>query len=123
MDLKSLIATGLTKPQAEAYALLIELGEVKPAIAATRLKITRTNAYKVLDKLVELGLASKGEEGKTLAYSATNPIALRHFVTEFTSAQPLRYASLRGWPRPCRSWAAEAAPRPPPAVAAAPGAH
>jgi len=90
MDLKSLIATGLTKPQAEAYALLIELGEVKPAIAATRLKITRTNAYKVLDKLVELGLASKGEEGKTLAYSATNPIALASLTAQFRAEATAR---------------------------------
>jgi predicted transcriptional regulator len=90
MDVKSLTATGLTKPQAEAYALLIELGEVKPAVAATKLKITRTNAYKVLDKLVELGLATKQEEGKTLAYTAANPIALASLTANFRAEATAR---------------------------------
>ena len=76
MDIKSLIATGLTQQQAATYALLIELGEAKPPEVAKHLKTTRTNAYKLLDKLVELGLVSKIEASKKIAYRVDNPIAL-----------------------------------------------
>lgn len=83
MDLQSLTAIGLTAPQAEAYALLIELGEVKPPDAAKRLKITRTNAYKLLDKLVELKLATKNERQKVFVYTPTNPLALAGLTAQY----------------------------------------
>jgi predicted transcriptional regulator len=83
MDKDTLIAVGLTSAQAAAYALLIERGEVKPPMAATHLKTTRTNAYKLLDKLVELGLAQKNESGKKLIYSPANPLALTSLSAQY----------------------------------------
>jgi sugar-specific transcriptional regulator TrmB len=44
MDINSLITIGLSPQQAEAYALLIEHGELRPAQAAKDLNLTRTNA-------------------------------------------------------------------------------
>ena len=75
MELNQLVATGLTKTQATAYALLIENGELTPPEAATKLKLSRTNAYKLLDKLVELNLAVKSSSNKA-SYQISNPIAL-----------------------------------------------
>lgn len=83
MDLNSLTAVGLTAPQAEAYALLLETGELRPPEAAARLQITRTNAYKLLDKLVALRLAVKKEEGKKIAYLAANPLALASLTARY----------------------------------------
>jgi predicted transcriptional regulator len=83
MDKQTLIAVGLSPIQAAAYALLIELGQVKPAVVAQRLKTTRTNAYKVLDKLVELKLVHKLEEGKTFTYAPANPIALTTLTAQY----------------------------------------
>lgn len=75
MELNGLIATGLSKTQAAMYALLIEKGEITPPEAAIKLKLSRTNAYKLLDKLVELKLAARSSGNKT-SYQISNPTAL-----------------------------------------------
>ena len=74
METTKLLATGLTKNQAEAYALLVEQGEISPPLAAAVLHLSRTNTYKLFDKLVELGLAFKKSGNKSI-YEASNPIA------------------------------------------------
>jgi predicted transcriptional regulator len=75
METTKLLATGLTKNQAEAYALLVEQGEISPPLAAAVLHLSRTNTYKLFDKLVELGLAFKKSGNKSI-YQLSNPIAL-----------------------------------------------
>lgn len=82
MDTHSLVATGLQPAQAEAYALLLESGEIAPTQAAAKLGLTRTNAYKVFDKLVESRLATKTENKKKIAYQPANPLALTNMVNE-----------------------------------------
>lgn len=82
MQPQKLIAAGLNEQQASAYALLIESGELTPPKATQRLHLTRSNAYKVLDKLVELGLAAKKERNKKFVYSPTHPIALSRLAAE-----------------------------------------
>lgn len=83
MDIAKLTAIGLTPQQATAYALLIEHRELKPAAAAVELKLSRTNAYKLYDKLVELGLAHKVEVGKTFHYKLANPMALASRAADY----------------------------------------
>ena len=90
MNIKQLVATGLTPHQAKAYALLIELGEIRPPVLATKLKLTRTNAYKLLDKLAELKLAEKIEEDKKFTYRLANPMALSTLIAEFRSEATAR---------------------------------
>lgn len=85
MDLKSLSAIGLTKLQAQAYALLIEHGSLKPPEAATYLDTTRTNAYKLFDKLVELNIAIKKESGKKITYLPANPMTLANLAANYRS--------------------------------------
>ncbi len=77
-----MITAGLQPLQADAYALLLENGSLLPTEAAARLKLTRSNAYKILDRLAELGLADKKKLGKKLTYQPSNPLALAHLVSE-----------------------------------------
>lgn len=76
MDTSKLLAIGLSEHQAQAYALLIEKGELSPADAAIKLGLSRTNAYKVLDKLVETGVALKKEVRKKVVYAPDNPLRI-----------------------------------------------
>lgn len=83
MDTQPLVAIGLTPLQAAAYAELIEYGTVKPPELAIKLNTTRTNAYKLLDKLVELKLAARTESGKKNAYTITSPMALTSLTAQY----------------------------------------
>ncbi|HSH17983.1 MAG TPA: helix-turn-helix domain-containing protein [Candidatus Saccharimonadales bacterium] len=77
---KLLTQAGLTPVQASTYLYLLEHGDTAPPVLATKLSLTRTNAYKVLDNLVELGLAFKTEVNKKNVYIAEDPIALSAIV-------------------------------------------
>lgn len=80
MDLKTLTDIGLTSSQAKAYLTLVQFGSLSPPEVGKKIKETRTNAYKILDKLAELGLATKNESSKKIVFSASNPIALEAFA-------------------------------------------
>ncbi len=82
MDLSKLIAVGLNEQQAEAYALLLEKGSVSPAESAVKLNFSRTNAYKVFDKLVDFQLAIKKEDKKKIVYLPANPLSISNLVAE-----------------------------------------
>jgi len=90
METKKLIAVGLSPTQAEAYALLMEQGELRPPDLVERLKLTRTNAYKILDRLVELGLATRHDEAKKFVYRPTNPIALSTLADQYRAEATAR---------------------------------
>lgn len=77
-----MINIGLTELQAQTYLWLLEHGSTTPPRLVKELKLTRTNAYKVLDSLVDLGLASKSEVQKKLTYFAEDPIALSSLAAE-----------------------------------------
>jgi predicted transcriptional regulator len=82
MDTSQLVATGLNETQAMTYALLLKDGQLKPPQLARELKLTRSNAYKVLDRLTELGLARREEKAKKFVYYPDNPLALTNLVAE-----------------------------------------
>jgi hypothetical protein len=90
MDIDSLVAVGLTAPQASAYALLIEHGSVKPPLAAKELGMTRSNAYKILDKLVELRLATKHDVANKVSYLPAHPIALSDLAARYRAETAVR---------------------------------
>lgn len=75
-----LINAGLTQAQAAAYLYLLEHGDSTPPSLSKNLTITRSNSYKVLDSLEELGLASKHEIRKKFVYRAADPSALAELV-------------------------------------------
>lgn len=82
MNTEQLVAAGLNTVQAEAYILLLETGRVSPPEAAAKLQITRSNAYKVFDKLTEMRLAKREEVAKKFMYEPTSPTALSNLVAE-----------------------------------------
>lgn len=78
---EQLQAIGLSELQARAYLYLLDYSAGrKPTQVGEALGITRTNAYKLLDSLVEFDLVRKSEVRKTYTYFAENPIALTTFV-------------------------------------------
>lgn len=83
MEIDKLVTVGLTAAQAEVYLLLMERGELKPTLLSKELNLTRTNAYKILDKLVECELAAKYDEHKKFVYRPNNPAALAAMVQDF----------------------------------------
>lgn len=83
MNINSLIATGLSHQQAEAYALILEHGSLRPPQLASLMKLSRTNAYKIADKLIELGLIEKNDSNKKISYRLTNPLAFASISAEY----------------------------------------
>jgi sugar-specific transcriptional regulator TrmB len=82
LDRKMLLELGLTNPQAKAYITLVQSGRTTPPELAERIKESRSNTYKVLDTLVDIGLVVRHEDNKKLQYSAANPIALENFALQ-----------------------------------------
>lgn len=72
----NLTAAGLTESEALCYEALLQKRAWKPADLAKSVRESRTNCYKILDKLVSLGLAKRFDKDKKLHYSATNPSRL-----------------------------------------------
>lgn len=77
-----LVNAGLNEAQAEVYLHLLKKGESAPPAVAKALELTRTNAYKVLDSLVDMGLVRKTEVNKKFVYKAEDPIALSSIVAQ-----------------------------------------
>lgn len=82
MDIQILEDVGLTNIQALAYKSLVDSGPQNAPAVATAIGESRTNGYKVLDKLTELGLAVKEPTGGKFKYSATSPAALEQLVKQ-----------------------------------------
>lgn len=71
-----LSAAGLSATEAKCYAALLERKDWKPSDLAKFVNETRTNTYKILDNLAELGLAERFDKDKKLHFRATNPLRL-----------------------------------------------
>ena len=73
---------GLSQPQAACYLYLLKHGATSPPQLATATHLTRSNAYKVLDTLEEVGLVRRDQTIKKVRYEAADPIALASLVAE-----------------------------------------
>lgn len=82
-----LSAAGLSPTEAKCYEILLEKPEWKPADLAKSARETRTNCYKILDKLVSYGLAEKFDKAKKINYRATNPSRLLELAREQREAR------------------------------------
>jgi sugar-specific transcriptional regulator TrmB len=76
MDQTTLINIGLTPGQAKAYLVLVQSGTISPPALAVKTNETRSNAYKILERLAEIGLATKVTDSAKTQYRSANPIAL-----------------------------------------------
>jgi len=82
MDLQTLTEIGFTTPQAKAYITLIKSGPITPPELAQKISESRSNTYKILDRLVEMGVVSKAKVGKKLMFRPENPIALENSIRQ-----------------------------------------
>ena len=69
----NLSAAGLNPTEAHVYQVLLSKKEWKPADLAKNVGESRTNMYKILDKLTALELAIKFDKSNKIHYRATNP--------------------------------------------------
>ncbi len=83
----NLSASGLSQSDTTVYTALLERPEWKPAELAQYVHETRTNVYKILDKLVSLKLAEKFDKNKKFHYRATNPAQLLALAHDIRSQQ------------------------------------
>ncbi len=72
----NLQAAGLSETEAKSYETLLNNVDWQPTKLAKVVQQTRTNMYKILDRLVALGLAERFDKDKKLHYRATNPSRL-----------------------------------------------
>lgn len=66
-------ASGLSPTEARCYQQLLTRADWQPAALAENVGETRTNIYKILDRLVALGLAEKFDRAKKIHYRPRNP--------------------------------------------------
>lgn len=94
MDTTLLEEIGLTAAQAKAYKALIELGAATAPQIAEIIDESRTNTYKVLDKLCEIELAQKDQHAAKTSYAPTNPAALSRLVERQVASLDTRQRKL-----------------------------
>jgi sugar-specific transcriptional regulator TrmB len=95
MDVQLLEDIGLTKPQARAYRALVKRGTSGAPQIAEDIGESRSNTYKLLDKLCELGLATKDTNSTKVRYFPTSPVALEQFIQKQSAEVHLRERKLK----------------------------
>ncbi len=78
----NLSAAGLTPTESSCYSALLEKEDWKPSELAKYVNLTRTNCYKILDRLVERNLAERFDKHKVLHYRGRNPAHLLQLARE-----------------------------------------
>src|SRR3989344_4034564 len=82
MNSSTLTALGLNKSQAKAYMALVQFGSLTPPELSEKINESRTNSYKILERLSELSLAKRNDSQKKITYSANNPVTLESLATQ-----------------------------------------
>lgn len=82
MNTTILVEAGLTEAEAIAYTFLVQNSPIAPPRLSELINESRTNTYKLLESLEELGLAQKDESDKKIKYWAKNPNALLQRVKD-----------------------------------------
>ena len=78
----TLIEAGLSRLQAQVYLYMLDNGSVSPTILTSKLNITRTNAYKVLESLEKLELVKRRKQNNKATFYPENPTALASLIAE-----------------------------------------
>lgn len=92
--MEELTAAGLSPSEAKCYIALLRRVEAKPSELVVEIEETRTNCYKLLDKLVTLGLAEKFDKDKKIHYKASNPTRLLQLMRQRRNEQEKAEAQL-----------------------------
>ncbi len=72
-----LVEAGLTEAQSSAYIALLTHSPISPPDLAKVIHETRTNTYKVLEQLDEMGLVLRDETSNKIRYIAKSPSSLK----------------------------------------------
>lgn len=80
--LEKLKEFGLSPNEAKVYLALLELGSSSVTEIARRAKVTRTNAYHLLNALLTYGLVSTNENQSKVTFSAEKPERLLYMVRD-----------------------------------------
>ncbi len=92
--MNDLSAAGLNETEAKTYKALLARKAWLPSELAKNVSETRTNIYKILDKLTSLGLAERLDEHKKLTYRAANPSRLLELSRELRAKREQAEQSL-----------------------------
>jgi sugar-specific transcriptional regulator TrmB len=95
MDTDLLKNIGLSPALARTYIALMEKGESTAPSLALEIDESRTNAYKLLDRLCDLGVASKNTAGSKTRYLPLSPAALEPLVQKQVEEAHLRKRELQ----------------------------
>jgi len=78
---QALIGTGLTNDQALLYQLLLQKGGLQAGRIPRFMEVSRPHAYKLLQELIDLGIATKNESpGKPARYVPAHPFAVQELL-------------------------------------------
>ncbi|MBN2095465.1 MAG: hypothetical protein JW727_05435 [Candidatus Aenigmarchaeota archaeon] len=77
---------GLDKKEAKVYLALLMIGESSVLGVSRKTKIERTQTYRILESLVEKGLASFVTENKAKKFKASDPERMLHQLKEKEAA-------------------------------------
>ncbi len=80
MNTSILVEAGLTDAQAVAYLKLLTHSPISPPSLAKVINESRTNTYKVLEQLDEMGLVSRDESSNKIKYTAKSPSSLESLL-------------------------------------------
>lgn len=80
--LDKLVEFGLSEKEARIYLALVELGPSSVTDIARRAKVTRTNAYHLLNSLLSHGLVSSNQGEAKVIFSAEKPDRLLFMMKE-----------------------------------------
>jgi sugar-specific transcriptional regulator TrmB len=80
MDAKLLQEIGLTEGETKVYLALLRLGESKTGPLAKEAKVSSSKVYKVLDRLMDKGLAGHSIKGKIKYFTAVEPKRILEYM-------------------------------------------
>ena len=83
---KGLITIGLTNLEAEVYLKLSKLKQAKVSELTKVAKVTRTQLYPLLEKLIEKGVVKKIDK-KVIVYKITEPVKLINLLSKWKEDQ------------------------------------
>jgi sugar-specific transcriptional regulator TrmB len=94
MNTSILVEAGLTEAQAIAYIAMLTHSPISPPALAKVIGETRSNAYKILEQLDELGLVSRDESKNKIKYVSNSPTSLQSLLDRQEEEIKLRQKKL-----------------------------
>src|SRR3990167_7271842 len=82
MDTKILEDIGLTEGETKVYLALLRLGATKTGPLAKEARVSSSKVYKILDRLIQKGLAGYVTRGQTKYFTALEPKRILEYMEQ-----------------------------------------